>query len=122
MHVRGIFPVALGLALLCPAANADSTITADELVDLVLANNPTLPAARAEWHAAKERVEAAGALDDPSFTYYLAPKTLWGSRDAPRGHNSSRHRISRGKEYCACRSALRPKNPRQPVTASRRPG
>lgn len=63
------------------AAEADDlanleTITANRLVEAVLAQNPLLPAMESAWESAQDRIEPAGALDDPMLSSTLAPETL----------------------------------------------
>jgi outer membrane protein TolC len=53
----------------------DRLLTARQLVDAVLARNPTLPAMQAAWQAAQSRIESAAALDDPLLSYATAPRT-----------------------------------------------
>jgi outer membrane protein TolC len=50
-----------------------SQVTPANLVEAVLARNPTLPAMQAAWEASKSRIEQASALDDPMLSYGLAP-------------------------------------------------
>ncbi len=50
-------------------------LTPRQLVDAVLARNPTLPAMQAAWQAAQSRIEPAAALDDPLLSYATAPRT-----------------------------------------------
>ena len=63
-----------------------TTLTSQQLVDAVLARNPSLQSLRAAAEEAANRVEPAGALDDPQFAYTLAPETLTGFR-TPGGEN-----------------------------------
>lgn len=46
------------------------------LVEMVLARNPDLPAMQAAWEAARARIEQAEALDDPTLSYTVAPRTV----------------------------------------------
>lgn len=57
-----------------------ASITADELVRLVIDNNPGLAAAGAATEAAFYRVEPAGSLDDPMLGYGVAPLTANADR------------------------------------------
>ncbi|HED17881.1 MAG TPA: TolC family protein, partial [Gammaproteobacteria bacterium] len=51
-------------------------LTPQQLVEAVLARNPTLPAMQAAWQAAQSRIEPAAALDDPLLSYAVAPRTV----------------------------------------------
>jgi len=51
-------------------------LTPGVLVDAIEANNPSLLSAAAAAEAAALRVEPAGALADPMFTYAIAPATI----------------------------------------------
>lgn len=62
------------------------TMTAEHLVETVLAQNPLLPAKESAWEAARERIEPAGSLDDPMLSATLAPETLTDS-DVDDGFN-----------------------------------
>jgi outer membrane protein TolC len=53
-----------------------SQTTADELVERVLARNPSLAAMQAAWRAAVERYPQVTALDDPDLEYGLAPYSI----------------------------------------------
>jgi outer membrane protein TolC len=71
------------LTLPATAANAlfaAESFTAQQLVDAVLARNPTLGALRAAVREAASRAESAGSLDDPVLAYSLAPQTITGER------------------------------------------
>jgi outer membrane protein TolC len=59
--------------------------TAEQLVDEALAANPGAEALRQSVEAARWQVEPAGALDDPIFSYALAPASL-GADDLDPGH------------------------------------
>jgi len=48
-------------------------LSVDQLVSAVLARNPSLQAAIAAWQAAADRYPQAVSLDDPMFTYLIAP-------------------------------------------------
>lgn len=61
------------------------TITADELVGLVIEANPGLAALQAAADAATYRVDTAGSLDDPVLSYAVAPLTA----NAGRGLNQN---------------------------------
>ncbi len=56
-----------------------SRLSPAQLVEAVLARNPSLPAMQAAWQAAKARIAQASALDDPMLSYSIAPET----RNAP---------------------------------------
>lgn len=51
-------------------------LSLDVLEEDVLRRNPTLAAMRAAWQAAVERYPQVTALDDPQFSYGIAPGTL----------------------------------------------
>jgi outer membrane protein TolC len=53
-----------------------SHTTADELVERVLARNPSLAAMQAAWRGSVERYPQVTALDDPDLEYGLAPYTI----------------------------------------------
>lgn len=55
----------------------------DELVRGVLANNPSLAAARSAWRAARERIPQATSLDDPMASLASAPLSLVDSDTRP---------------------------------------
>ena len=59
-------------------------LTPRQLVDAVLARNPTLPAMQAAWQAAHSRIEPAAALNDPVLFYAAAPRTA-GAEDLDFG-------------------------------------
>lgn len=52
-----------------------------DLLDKVLERNPSLAAMQSAWRAAVSRYPQVTALDDPMFSYSLAPGTI-GSNDA----------------------------------------
>ena len=56
------------------------TFTADDLVEWVLAANPGLAAIEAAADAAAYRVDPASSLDDPTFSYAVAPLTVSADR------------------------------------------
>ena len=55
-------------------------LNVETLVSEVLARNPSLAAMRASWQAAVERFPQVTALDDPQFSYGLAPETIGNRR------------------------------------------
>jgi len=61
------------------------SITADRLVNLVLARNPGIEVLVAIEEAAKYQINPARSLDDPTFSYAFAPKTI--DADNGRGLN-----------------------------------
>lgn len=61
-----------------------SRLERDVLVRTVLERNPNLEAARHAWRAAAARPAQAGALEDPTLSYGLAPLSL-GSGDVNFG-------------------------------------
>lgn len=72
-------------SLVFPAMAADplfgaKPFTSQQLVEAVLARNPSLPALRAAARAVASRVESAGALEDPMLSYNVAPQTIAGER------------------------------------------
>ena len=66
------------------AQSADKAITAEGLVERVLAENAGLASLRAAVDAARARVVPAGALPDPQVSVDVAPRTV-GGFDAPSG-------------------------------------
>jgi outer membrane protein, heavy metal efflux system len=54
-------------------------LSVDELVAEVQARNPSLQAASAAWQAAAARYPQAVSLDDPMFTYMIAPTNGLGA-------------------------------------------
>ena len=67
--------------------NNSEIITADSLVNLVLDRNPGIEALLAIEEAAKYQIDPARSLDDPTFSYGFAPKTL--DADDGRGLNQN---------------------------------
>lgn len=65
------------------AADSRETLTADNLASWVLEANPGLEAIQAAAESAAYRIDAAGSLEDPMFTYGVAPLTV----DADRSLN-----------------------------------
>ena len=63
-----------------PSLQDVQVLTAEQLVDAVLARNAGLQGLTAAADAANYRIEPAGALDDPMLTYAGAPKTAGGPR------------------------------------------
>jgi len=55
-------------------------LSAEALVDQVVAANPSVAALASAAEAARYRVEPAGSLDDPMLSYGLAPRTLDSDR------------------------------------------
>ena len=53
------------------ASQLDNT----QLVDAILATNPSIEAMRAAWQAAEHNIGGASALDDPMLSYSAAPET-----------------------------------------------
>ena len=72
--------VAAPLAPILAEPEAGEPLTADTLVDLVLAANAGLAAAEAAASAAAHRVDPAGSLDDPMLSYGVAPLTAGADR------------------------------------------
>jgi len=71
------------------AAEADpfldtKRLTQAQLVEATLTFSPALPAKRANWDAARARIEQALALSDPTISYGLAPNTI-GTRGLDTG-------------------------------------
>lgn len=62
-------------------------ITAGSLVNMVLERNPGIDALLAIEEAAKYQIDPASSLDDPTFSYGFAPKTL--DADDGRGLNQN---------------------------------
>lgn len=50
-------------------------LSSAQLVQAVLARNPSLPAMQAAWEAARASIEQASALADPMLSYAVAPET-----------------------------------------------
>ncbi len=63
-----------------PADKPQQLLTADQLVEWVLAANPGLAAARSAADAATYRIDSAAALDDPLLSYSVAPLTTSADR------------------------------------------
>lgn len=61
-----------------PADSQSMTVT--QLVELSLNRNLGIKAQQAATEAAQYRIALAGALDDPTLSYYTAPGTLVGNR------------------------------------------
>ncbi len=59
---------------------ADGTLSLEQLIGQVIARNPSVDQAMQSLRAASERPEQARALDDPMFSYMLAPGTLGSSQ------------------------------------------
>lgn len=59
------------------------TLDRDELVQAVLAQNPSIESSRAAWRAALARYPQATSLEDPMLSYSFAPLSLTG--DVPYG-------------------------------------
>lgn len=62
-----------------------NTLSATQLVTLVLQANPRLDIAQANWQASLARIEQQSALDDPQFLYSFAPLT--GDSQKPDGQD-----------------------------------
>ena len=62
----------------------DSYLTPEILVERVLSENASLPQVEEAARAVAARVEPAGALADPVFTYAIAPNTI-GVRELDTG-------------------------------------
>lgn len=60
-------------------------LSAEALIPLVLARNPSLAQMTAAWRAAMERYPQVTALDDPMFGATVAPASI-GSRDVEFGY------------------------------------
>ncbi len=73
------------IAALAQATDAADQLSSDDLIDIVLSENPGLMGITERANAAMERVELAGALDDPTLSYSLAPGTISNS-DFATGH------------------------------------
>ena len=67
-----------------PLGGTSSMLTPDRLIAVVLRDNPNLAEAEEAAFAAAERVQPAGALDDPVLSYALAPETI-GNRNLDTG-------------------------------------
>ena len=57
-------------------SNEHVYLSADRLVAMVLQENPGIAELSAAAEAAAFRVEPAGSLDDPVFSYAFAPRTF----------------------------------------------
>ncbi len=62
-----------------------NTLSATQLVTLVLQANPRLDIAQANWQASVARIKQQSALDDPQFQYSFAPLT--GDSQKPNGQD-----------------------------------
>lgn len=63
------------------SANQDVLFRSDQLdekqlIQAVLASNPSIEAMQSAWQAAESRVVQATALDDPMLSYSFAPSTI----------------------------------------------
>lgn len=87
--------ILLAFTILCaglPAATGaayaqkqqDKTISPEEVISIVLSRNPSLAEVEEAAIAASARVEPAGALEDPTLSYALAPATI-GNRSLDTG-------------------------------------
>ncbi len=65
--------------------DAVNTLSASQLVLLVLQANPRLDVAQASWQASLARIEQQSALDEPQFLYSFAPLT--GESQKPNGQD-----------------------------------
>jgi len=61
------------------------TISPEEVISIVLSRNPSLAEMEEAAIAASARIEPAGALEDPTLSYALAPATI-GNRSLDAGH------------------------------------
>lgn len=77
LSLSGLLPFSTALSAQDPLAGTES-LTAPRLVEAVLAQNPGVEALRAAAEQATFQIGPAGALDDPTLTYSLAPETLDG--------------------------------------------
>ncbi len=68
-----------------PAVAAGQVLDRAEFVRAVLAQNPTIDAARHGWRAALARVRQAGVFEDPMLDLGVAPLSIGSSR-APFGY------------------------------------
>ncbi len=81
-HPRNYLYLVLLMASAVSAVEIDSTVfeehtlTPDLLVDLVLRVNPGIAELSAAAESAEFSVEPAGSLDDPVFSYAMAPRTF----------------------------------------------
>jgi outer membrane protein, heavy metal efflux system len=57
----------------------------DELIAWALKNNPSVQAAEARWHAARERIVQAGTLPEPELTYRISVEQI-DTNQSPVGH------------------------------------
>lgn len=70
-----------------PDQDNNETIIASSLVNLVLERNPGIDALLAIEEATKYQIDPARSLDDPTFSYGFAPKTI--DADDGRGLNQN---------------------------------
>lgn len=68
------------LAKPAPLFAGQTELPLEALHQAVLQRNPTLPAMQHAWQAAAERYPQVTALDDPMFSYGLAPATIGAQR------------------------------------------
>src|SRR3972149_3051018 len=68
--------VAPAQAMAAPPCDGRAAISAQDLGEAVLSRNLGLPARTQALEAAQARATRAGALDDPMFSYGLAPGAL----------------------------------------------
>jgi len=84
--LSALFALAAGAAWGDPAPqgrtdpDSGAPLTADDLASWVLQVNPGLSAIRSAADAAAYRVDSAGSLDDPTFSYGVAPLTSSADR------------------------------------------
>lgn len=82
-HLKNCLYSILSIAMSLNAAEPSSTklkehvyLSADRLVAMVLQENPGIAELSAAAEVAAFRVEPAGSLDDPEFSYAFAPRTF----------------------------------------------
>jgi outer membrane protein TolC len=81
-----------------PADTDPTALTVNDLVAQVLRNNAGLSAMRSAVAVAHARTESAGALDDPTLAYALAPATVGGYRADNGTHIGLNQRIELSQE------------------------
>ena len=89
------FPVAAATISLCvwgtfsasiaQTPNTTNQLSSDDLIEIVLSENPGLMGITERANAAMARIELAGELDDPTLSYSLAPGTI-GNNEFASGH------------------------------------
>ncbi len=81
----GFCACGLSSAAYAQSSTLPARLSSDDLIEIVLSENPGLMGIEERANAAMARVEIAGVLDDPTLSYSLAPGTVSNS-EVPTGH------------------------------------